>query len=44
LSGKITPTEFLAEAEWIGRQLDEEIESAQRDEVEDRYFKGGDGM
>ena len=24
LSGKITPTELLAEAEWIGRQLDEE--------------------
>jgi len=44
LSGKITPTEFLAEAEWIGRQLDEEIEKAQRDEIEDRYFKGGDGM
>jgi tetratricopeptide (TPR) repeat protein len=44
LSDKITSTEFLAEAEWIGRQLDEEIEKAQRDEVEDRYFRGSDGM
>ena len=44
LSAELAPAEFVAEAERIGSQVDEEIEKTRRDELEDQRAKGGDGM
>lgn len=43
LSGKLAPSEFISAAEWIGSQLDEEVDKARRDEVRDTYGSGGGG-
>jgi tetratricopeptide (TPR) repeat protein len=42
LSGKLESAELVSVAEWVGNKLDEEVEIARRDEVRDRYFRGGD--
>src|SRR5207247_7668458 len=42
LGGKLEPAELVAAGEWIGSRLDEEVELARRDELQQRYFRGGD--
>jgi tetratricopeptide (TPR) repeat protein len=41
LSPKLADPEFIASAQRIGSQLDEEIEKARRDEARTRYGRGG---
>jgi tetratricopeptide (TPR) repeat protein len=42
LGGKLGSGELVSVAEWIGSNLDEEVEIARRDEVRERYQRGGD--
>jgi tetratricopeptide (TPR) repeat protein len=40
--GKLESAELVSVAEWVGSELDEEVEIARRDELRNTYFKGGD--
>jgi tetratricopeptide (TPR) repeat protein len=42
LGEKLEPAELVAAGEWIASRLDEEVEIARRDELRERYFRGGD--
>jgi tetratricopeptide (TPR) repeat protein len=42
LHNKLASAELIADAEWIGSRLEEELELARRDELRGRYFRGGD--
>ena len=41
LGGKLESAELVRVAEWVGSKLDEEVEIARRDEVQERYQRGG---
>jgi tetratricopeptide (TPR) repeat protein len=42
LNEKLDQTELITIGEWIGSKLDEEVEVARRDELRERFFRGGD--
>jgi len=42
LSGKLGQAELITAAEGIASKLDEEVEIARRDELRERFFRGGD--
>jgi tetratricopeptide (TPR) repeat protein len=41
-SGKVDGSKLIADAEWVGRQMEEEIDRARRDETDEK-FRDGEG-
>ncbi|HEX9445072.1 MAG TPA: hypothetical protein VGA73_13185, partial [Candidatus Binatia bacterium] len=39
-SGKVDWPKLLASAEWVGKQMEEEIDRARRDEIDERRREG----